>query len=167
MTDRRRQRPSPARRSKWTVTEDEQLRNAVDQWGTDSWQCVGKFVPGRTGKQCRERWLGQLAPTVSRESWLTEDDFKLVRLHAEIGNKWAAIASKMPGRSAVSVKNRWSWLLRHNVRMTLMTTVSLRQAEIHTKGSREVFEPLFMDDGLFGSRFQEFQAKMLPDCTRF
>jgi hypothetical protein len=68
------------------------------------------------GKQCRERWIGQLAPCVSKENWSADEDAVLIREHLAVGNKWTAIAAQLPGRSALQVKNRRNWLTRRNER---------------------------------------------------
>jgi hypothetical protein len=123
------------------------------------------MVPGRTGKQCRERWIGQLCPNITKGNWGPDEDAILIRNHAVHGNKWTAIAQNLPGRSAISVKNRWNWLLRHNLQSE--GSHSRREEPIENeererkKGKSDVLESLILDDGLFGSAFQEFQAKML------
>jgi hypothetical protein len=157
------------RKAKWTPTEDEQLRKAVQALGTNSWNLVSNFVPSRTGKQCRERWLGQLEPSLSREIWLPEEDLALVRAHAAHGNRWTAIAAQLRGRSPISVKNRWNWVLRDSLLVRQMYAqpqllqIPEPQPEIQ-QGKRppnEAFEPLALDGELFGQRFHDFQARML------
>ncbi|KAK1261259.1 Myb-related protein 308 [Acorus gramineus] len=40
---------------------------------------------------------------------LSEEEQKFIgRIHAEFGNKWSIIASKMPGRTANEIKNYWN-----------------------------------------------------------
>jgi len=80
--------------------------------GTKNWTAVATFVPGRSPKQCRERWTGQLDPSLNRDSWDQSEDSKLFELHNHLGNAWAKISSFLPGRSANSVKNRYKLLLK-------------------------------------------------------
>ena len=42
-------------RKPWSQAEDEAVRCAVNAHGTRAWSLVAQLVPGRTGKQCRER----------------------------------------------------------------------------------------------------------------
>ncbi len=40
---------------KWTPEEDEKMIGLVAKFGTRRWSMVGDHLPGRNGKQCRER----------------------------------------------------------------------------------------------------------------
>jgi hypothetical protein len=144
-----------SKKTKWTADEDARLRRAVQSFGTDSWNNIAAFVPSRTGKQCRERWIGQLAPSVSRENWTPNEDAALSHAHSMMGNRWTKIATQLPGRSGLQVKNRWNWLVRHGAFPPRLPDV------LERKAATVVFEPITGDDGLFGSAFQEFRAKML------
>jgi hypothetical protein len=154
------------RKAKWDPSEDEQLRFAVAMYGTVSWNKVATLVPTRNGKQCRERWVGQLAPTVTKYHWIHEEDIILIRGHAINGNSWSAIAAKLPGRSPLSVKNRWYWLMRHQAPMLMQyyesaKAMGRRDIVENKKNCPVVFQPLNTDDELFGAGFEEFRVKML------
>ena len=41
---------------KWTNEADDTIRSLVDKYGPKHWSLVASHVPGRTGKQCRERY---------------------------------------------------------------------------------------------------------------
>jgi hypothetical protein len=157
---------SPLRKHKWTADEDERLRSAVAAFGMDSWNRISALVPKRTGKQCRERWMGQLAPSVSKNTWLPEEDAILVDQQKIAGNRWAIIASQLPGRSALSIKNRWNWLTRHRNPMDGRTPnqrsdiASPPDVVERQKTCQVVFEPLMSNDSRFGAGFHEFQARM-------
>jgi len=109
----------PFRKSKWTPEEDKLLIESVKRNGMSNWSLVAVEVPGRTGKQCRERWTNQLCPALNRDTWTHQEDQILIKQQQIHGNLWSKIARFLPGRSANSVKNRWSWLSRHRVPTTL------------------------------------------------
>ena len=90
----------------WTEEEDKTLKSLYHQFGTQ-WKRISTFLPGRNGKQCRERFVNHLDDSVTKSKWTRAEDDKLRRLQKEYGNKWSFIASQMPGRSACAVKNRW------------------------------------------------------------
>jgi hypothetical protein len=155
----------PMRKTKWSLEEDEQLRLAVRSVGITSWSRVSKLIPFRTGKQCRERWVSQLAPGVSKNRWLPEEDAVVLRSHAAMGNYWTAIARNLSGRSPISVKNRWNWLQRHGSASEAPENALDVVENPPPKPCQVVFEPLVFESGLFGPGFQEFQAKMLVRQT--
>jgi hypothetical protein len=66
------------------------------------WSAIAEFLPGRSRKQCRERWLNQLDPSITKAPWTPQEDAQLQRLHAEHGNKWARIARELPGRCVLA-----------------------------------------------------------------
>jgi hypothetical protein len=74
------------------------------------------------------------------------------------GNKWTAIAAKLPGRSALCVKNRWNWLMRHQGIRSAEEVPEARPQQ--SKQSQILFDSLTFDDGLFEIGFKQFQAKM-------
>ena len=49
--------------------------------GPRNWSAVAKFVPGRAGKQCRERWHNHLNPDIKREKWTEEEDKVIIEMH--------------------------------------------------------------------------------------
>merc|ERR1719440_1885947 len=85
-----------AKKRPWTQEEDDTVRRLVaEQRGVDGanrWAEIAKYLPGRNGKQCRERWHNQLDPAIRKDPWTTEEDQVLLKAHAVYGNRWAEIA---------------------------------------------------------------------------
>jgi hypothetical protein len=100
---------------RWTPDEDLILAGSVPRQLTPNWPVIAQLLPGRTGKQCRERWVNKISPMVNRKTWADEEDAILIDYQREHGNEWAQIARLLPGRSPTHVKNRWQWLKRHFV----------------------------------------------------
>ena len=51
----------------WSMEEDRKIVSLVGQFGPKRWSFIAKHLQGRTGKQCRERWVNQLDPTIKKE----------------------------------------------------------------------------------------------------
>lgn len=93
---------------KWTTYEDQIIKEFVEENGARNWTKLALKLPGRLGKQCRERWRNFLDPCVKHEPWTKEEDQKLIELHEIYGNQWVKIAHFLPGRSDNTIKNRWN-----------------------------------------------------------
>jgi hypothetical protein len=99
----------------WTQAEDQQIITFVHAFGTKNWTKLASLLPGRIGKQCRERWRNHLNPLNNNEVWSAEEDAQLAHLHAQFGNQWVKIAACMNGRTDNSVKNRWNSTLKRGL----------------------------------------------------
>ena len=56
-------------RRPWLQSEDDTIRRLVSVHGTRSWELVAQECPGRTGKQCRERWHNHLDQNIKKSAW--------------------------------------------------------------------------------------------------
>jgi hypothetical protein len=92
----------------WTKEEDERLVKLVSRFGVKSWSKKTVHLPGRSGKQIRERWHNQLDPAINKEKWTPAEDTLLVEAHARLGSRWSALARLLPGRGENHIKNRWN-----------------------------------------------------------
>ncbi|KAG7395600.1 hypothetical protein PHYBOEH_003437 [Phytophthora boehmeriae] len=95
----------------WRPDEDDLLKELVAE-GRKNWGQVATRIPGRTSKQCRERWYNHLDPSIVRGEYTPEEDRMILDAQARLGNRWSAIAAMLPGRTEDAVKIRWKSLCR-------------------------------------------------------
>ncbi|XP_022867574.1 transcription factor DUO1-like [Olea europaea var. sylvestris] len=94
----------------WKAEEDEVLINHVNKYGPRDWSSIrSKGLLQRTGKSCRLRWVNKLRPNLKNGvKFSAEEERTVIDLQAQFGNKWAKIATYLPGRTDNDVKNFWS-----------------------------------------------------------
>lgn len=98
-------------KGQWRNGEDEKLVKLVAQ-GYKNWGHLASRMPGRTSKQCRERWCHHLDPSIKKGSWTEEEDRVVIETQREVGNKWSLIAQKLPGRTENAIKIRFKAMQR-------------------------------------------------------
>ena len=58
-------------------------------------QVLEVHIPGRTGKQIRERWHNQIDPNVKKDKWSKEEDDILIEAHSRLGASVSVRESRM------------------------------------------------------------------------
>jgi hypothetical protein len=97
---------SPLRRL-FTPEEDARLVMAMHSEPFVNWDIIAAQLPGRTARQCRERWLNYLSPGVRSGPWTKYEDELLVARINELGRAWSIFTRHFNGRSENDIKNRW------------------------------------------------------------
>ncbi|KAM0919136.1 hypothetical protein ACQ4PT_008515 [Festuca glaucescens] len=99
----------PLKKGPWTPEEDKRLRTYVEAHGEGNWNQVQRNAGlNRCGKSCRLRWANHLRPHLKKGPFSEEEEQLIIELHAKNGNKWAQMASKLPGRTDNEIKNFWN-----------------------------------------------------------
>jgi hypothetical protein len=110
------------RKGKWTAIEDSKLKNAVQTLvGDKDWGAVAALVPGRTKKQCSNRWHDFWDPSIiltggSNGKWTAIEDSKLKDAVQTHGQKdWGVISALVPGRMKKQCWRRWHDTLKPGI----------------------------------------------------
>ncbi|KAK3407161.1 transcription factor MYB13 [Eucalyptus grandis] len=101
----------------WTPDEDRILINYVQHHGHGNWRRLPKLAGLlRCGKSCRLRWTNYLRPDIKRGNFSREEEDTIIQLHEMLGNRWSAIAARLPGRTDNEIKNVWHTHLKKRLR---------------------------------------------------
>lgn len=96
------------KRGVWSNEEDEKLEEWVREFGPRKWKQCALNIPGRCGKQCRERWVNTLDKKLKKGRWTDFEVHKLFYFIKKYQGSWIKISKSLGDRSETSAKNRFS-----------------------------------------------------------
>jgi len=100
------------RKGQWTDHEDAIVMEVVtssSEQPFNRWSDLAQRLPGRVGKQIRDRWVNHLNPNINHLPFSRDDDLLLWEGHKKMGKRWVEISTKYfnCSRSENHIKNRW------------------------------------------------------------
>tara|TARA_B100000459_G_scaffold147498_1_gene117987 strand:+ start:829 stop:2034 length:1206 start_codon:yes stop_codon:yes gene_type:complete len=136
----------------WSNQEDECLLHAVEIHGTRYWKKIAEHVPGRNGKQCRERYVNQLDPNLNKDKFTDVEDAIILREYNKIGPRWSVIARLLSNRSENDIKNRAAvtFLPKRQCRHIAPNAIPQQQAVAEPRDSAQTqnASPTHIDDAV-------------------
>ncbi|KAK1355772.1 MYB family transcription factor [Heracleum sosnowskyi] len=127
----------------WTCDEDRILINHVTLHGHDNWRALPKQAGLlRCGKSCRLRWTNYLRPDIKRGNFSEEEEETIINLHEVLGNRWSAIAAKLPGRTDNEIKNVWHTHLKKKIKKVQESNALdlEKENDVNAEQSRELIK---------------------------
>lgn len=98
---------------KFSDEEDDMIKKIVFAFGPKNWRLIASLIPGRTSRQCRDRYANYLAPGFIHSNWSNEEDCLLAEKYSLFGPKWTQIQKFFPYRTANDIKNRYKYTISH------------------------------------------------------
>jgi Myb-like DNA-binding domain len=100
-------------RKTWTEEEDafvvQQVMGSEEQPFT-RWSALAEQLPGRKGKQVRDRFTNYLNPNIRHHPFTMDEDRLLWKAYQKLGPHWVDVSMKFfnAQRSENQLKNRWN-----------------------------------------------------------
>ncbi|XP_060203291.1 transcription factor MYB102-like [Lycium barbarum] len=151
----------------WTTEEDQKLIDYIQKHGSGNWRTLPKNAGlQRCGKSCRLRWTNYLRPDIKRGKFSFEEEETIIQLHRILGNKWSAIAARLPGRTDNEIKNYWNTNIRKKLMRMGIDPVT-HSPRLDLLDLNSIFNPsLYISSQVNLSRLLGVQSLVNPEILR-
>lgn len=129
------EKASSSKHKKFSEEEDELLKTIVLKLGPKNWRLIASLMPGRTKRQCRDRYVNYLAPGFIRTQWTDEEDELLAEKFIQYGSKWSQIRSFFPNRTSNDIKNRFNYTVSR--KLNTINNIPINDSNIMKNAEKE------------------------------
>ncbi|EAX93197.1 Myb-like DNA-binding domain containing protein [Trichomonas vaginalis G3] len=106
-------------RSKFTEEEDRRLSKIISQLGTRDWEAISITMKTRSSRQCRDRWVNYICPSLTNEPYSPEEDSRLLDMYSKFGPRWSKISTHFRGRSPNGLRAHFKELMQQKEKTSL------------------------------------------------
>ena len=149
-----------AKKGNWLPEEDEILLTWVRENGPTRWTECSKKIRDRCGKQCRERWVNILNPSVKKGNWSDEEQALIFESLTKFHTSWSAMSKVIPGRTENSIKNYFY----SSIRRLKSNPITHLLRDIHV--SRKTSPSQVLDNNYLNSEINKLN-RLSQDICRF
>lgn len=163
-----------SKKKAFTPEEDKLLLDLIKINGVGNWKKISLNMQKnnfhRNGRQCRDRYYHYLDPSIiSCCDWTPEEDHLILKIVEEEGKKWKGMEKIFPGRTEVSLRNRYNLLIRKKSKEQRKES-KIKQSSENLKVSSQSFnsECEKINDPILDTFFdEEFNIEKIFDDSLF
>jgi hypothetical protein len=146
----------------FTNKEDEKIRYLFEEVGIKKWDKIAEYLPNRSGKSCRDRYMNHLNQNFETENWLEEENDNLLNLVGKYGRNWLKISKYILGKKPDSIKKRFHQILSNQNGKEIFQSKRNKR-----RTARLVLPPNFEEDQLldikFDMKFMDLDDKIIEN----
>ena len=155
------QHPQKSSKSRFSEEEDKILKEVVQQNGACAWGRIALKLPGRSARQCRDRWVNYLNPTLTDKEWTEEEDKLLLNSFNQFGTHWKEISLLFKGRSLNCIRNRLFKLVRKKKAIIPMRSEKILLEETENENKSNTGNQAINDNFIFD--FKNLDRELIND----
>jgi hypothetical protein len=136
------------KKGKFTNEEDKLIKKYVEIYGDKNWKKIENFIPNRTKKQIRERYINYIKMEKKNFIWNKNLEKKLIEYYLLYNGSWVKI-SKIFDIAENILKNRFYSLLRQIIHKLQKKNIVKNSIELNEINNPKKYEKIFLEKNNF------------------